>query len=133
MSIKSSSDIISSNEEILTKNYEMINIFNQHFKCNKVQNILNLYNKKSNIWQHPLILNYDYCLFCLEKSKNKYSIHSLKENHIKMNNKELMNFFYKNSILFRQCKSKIDKLKYRKFIKSSEKKRKKNSKMKMKH
>ena len=128
MSIKSSSDIISSNEEILTKNYEMINIFNQHFKCNKVQNILNLYNKKSNIWQHPLILNYDYCLFCLEKSKNKYSIHSLKENHIKMNNKELMNFFYKNSILFRQCKSKIDKLKYRKFIKSSEKKRKKKFK-----
>ncbi len=128
MSIKSSTDIISSSEEILTKNYEMINIFNQHFKCNKVQNILNLYNKKSNIWQHPLILNYDYCLFCLEKSKNKYSIHSLKENHIKMNNKELINFFHKNSILFRQCKSKIDKLKYRKFIKSSEKKRKKKFK-----
>ena len=119
---KSESELISNNNESLIRNYEIINIFNQNFKCLKVQNIISIYEKKNGIWQHPLLLNYDYCLFCLEKSNTKYTINSLKETHLKMTNNELIEFFNNNSISFRHCKTKIEKIKNRKFIKSSEKK-----------
>ena len=117
---KSESEIISNDNESL-RNYEIINIFNQNFKCNKVQNILAIYEIKNGIWQHPLLLNKDYCFFCLEKPKTKYSINSLKETHLQMNNNELIEFFNNNSILFRHCKTKIERIKNRRFIKSSEK------------
>ncbi len=120
---KSESEIISNNNESSLRNYEIINIFNKNFKCNKVQNILTIYEIKNGIWQHPLLLNNDYCFFCLEKANTKYLINSLKETHLKMTSNELIEFFNNNSIFFRHCKTKIEKLKNRRFIKSSEKKK----------
>ena len=51
------------------KKYEMINSFNLDFTCDKVNNILSIYEEdKNHKLNHPLLLNGKYCLFCHDKS-----------------------------------------------------------------
>ena len=55
---------LSENESnmLLSKNYENINYFNKNFICNNVQEIISLYTKnEEGLWNHPLLLNYNYC------------------------------------------------------------------------
>lgn len=98
------------NEMLLAKTYEMINTFNQNFTCPNVQVIRNLFTKVNNVWQHPLILNYNYCLICYERNT---------DNHLQINNKiEFFNFFHSRKIAFRPCIKRKDKLSKRRFISS---------------
>ena len=61
------------------------NIFLKNFHCNDKNTINDIYNKQTDInlfnnkviihydkFNHPLFLNYNYCLFCYEKKKTKF-------------------------------------------------------------
>ena len=73
-----------------------IDIFNANFEYEgNDEEILDLYNlneivenndmiaKKiiKRIYNHPLFLNYNYCLFCLERRKTKYNHRNLYDKH----------------------------------------------------
>ena len=111
--------------------YKMINIFNKNFICNDVKKIINLYKKDiSNIqysekvnlklekYQHPLFMNYNYCLFCEEKEKTKYYLNKLINNHINLEEKTIGEFLFKNNIKLREFKGKKEKISKRRFINS---------------
>lgn len=77
-------DLSFSNEEI-TRNFDLVNQFNENFYCASVNNILGLFKKDKNIWQHPLILNNHYCLLCKEFGLNKLSLYHLQSTHLNDN------------------------------------------------
>ena len=89
-------------EEI--ENEDNINIYNTNFYYEgNDEQILGLYNKKEvvenndtiskkiikRIFYHPLFLNYNYCLFCLERRKTKYNHRNLYEKHKILNIKKI--------------------------------------------
>lgn len=119
--MKMSDDILHINKTKKEKRYE--NTFNQFFICNDSNVIKTLYTKinDSAIWSHPLILNYNYCLFCLEYSKSPYSLSFLDQSHIKVN--DLYEYFKFKGINFKYNKLKPITKKIRRLIKSQDSKR----------
>ena len=98
------------------KKYEMINSFNLDFICNKVDNILSIYEEdKNHKLNHPLLLNGKYCLFCHDKSiKNIFFLEFI---HKKI---DLEEFLINNGIKFRKVYKK-EKICKRRFINSTNK------------
>ena len=109
------------NEEL---NFEdNIEIFNANFKCNNNKQILSLYKVqktiedndiiskkiKRDIYNHPLFLNYNYCLFCLERRKTKYNHQNLNEKHKSANIKTIEAFLKKGKFILKLPENKIDK------------------------
>ena len=111
-----------------------LEIFNANFKCNNKKQILSLYKVektienndiiskkiKRDIYNHPLFLNYNYCLFCLERRKTKYNHQNLNEKHRSANIKTIEAFLKKGKFILKIPENKIDKLSKRRFIHSYE-------------
>ena len=111
--------------------YEMINLFNKNFKCNDVRKILKLYKKdislkeyfqdinlKEEKYQHPLFLNYNYCLFCGQRKKTKYYSQNIINSHMELEDKTLGQYLLNNNIKLRPIKNKKAKISNRRFIHS---------------
>ena len=117
-----------------------IDIFNANFQCDDEKQIIDLYNFENTIenndklskkikiekYNHPLFLNYNYCLFCLERRKTKYSHNNLNNLHNKSNIKTIGEFLENRKIILKIPKNKIEKLAKRRFIHSYEAIKKKN-------
>ena len=72
-----------------------IDIFNANFVCKDEESILKAYKTDKKIenndiiskkvikekYSHPLFLNYNYCLFCLERRNTKYDQQNLIDIH----------------------------------------------------
>ena len=114
---------------------EDINTFNQNFQTYEIDEISNLYkmreindnnndqNKlfpkiKEKKYNHPLIMNYNYCLFCLEKRKTKYYKKNLEDLHYKIDINHLSSFFDIYQIKLKEFKNKKEKLAKRRIIHS---------------
>ena len=116
-----------------------IDIFNANFECDDEKQIIDLYNFEKTIvnndnlskkiqiekYNHPLFLNYNYCLFCLERRKTKYSQSNLDNLHNKANIKTIDEFLEKRKISLKIPQNKIEKLAKRRFIHSCESLKKK--------
>ena len=111
--------------------YEMINLFNKNFKCNDVRKILKLYKKdislkeyfqdinlKEEKYQHPLFLNYNYCLFCGQRKKTKYYSQNIINSHMELEDKTLGQYLLNNNIKLKPIKNKKAKISNRRFIHS---------------
>ena len=120
--------------------YEMINLFNKNFKSNDVKKILKIYKKdislieyfkdinlKEEKFQHPLFINYNYCLLCGEKRKTKYYSQNIISSHMELEDKNLGEYLLNNNIKIRQIKNKREKIAKRRFIHSYENSDSKNS------
>ena len=120
--------------------YEMINLFNKNFKSNDVKKILKIYKKdislieyfkdinlKEEKFQHPLFLNFNYCLLCGEKRKTKYYSQNVISSHMELEDKNLGQYLLNNNIKIRQIKNKIEKIAKRRFIHSYKNSNSKNS------
>ena len=77
-----------------------------------------------NIYYHPLFLNYNYCLFCLERSKTKYNQQNLIDKHKNSKIKNIASFLERENIKLKLPLNKNEKLAKRRFIKSCEHKEK---------
>lgn len=111
-----------------------IDIFNANFECDDEKQIIDLYNVESSIvnndnlskkikiekYNHPLFLNYNYCLFCLERRKTKYMHNNLNNLHNKESIKTIGEFLEKRKINLKIPQNKIEKLAKRRFIHSCE-------------
>ena len=111
-----------------------IEIFNANFECENEEQIKNLYKTKKSTennddiskkiryekYNHPLLLNYNYCLFCLERRKTKYNQKNLDDMHNITTIKTICEFLEKEQIDFRVPQNKIEKLTKRRFIHSCE-------------
>jgi len=90
-----------------------IDIFNANFEYEgNDEEILDLYNLNENIenndmiskkiikriYNHPLFLNYNYCLFCLERRKTKYNHRNLFDKHKLFQPKKISNFLEEKNI-----------------------------------
>ena len=77
-----------------------------------------------NIYHHPLFLNYNYCLFCLERRKTKFNQQNLIDKHkySKINN--IVDFLERENIKLKSPLNKKEKLAKRRFIHSHEHKEK---------
>ena len=73
---------------------------------------------------HPLILNYNYCLFCLERRKTKYNQQNLIDKHKNSNIKNIASFLERENIKLKLPLNKNEKLAKRRFIQSCEHKEK---------
>ena len=120
--------------------YEMINLFNKNFKSNDVKNILKIYKKdislieyfkdinlKEEKFQHPLFINYNYCLLCGERRKTKYYSQNIISSHMELEDKNLGQYLLNNNIKIRQIKNKREKITKRRFIHSYKNSNSKNS------
>ena len=117
-----------------------IDIFNANFECDDEKQIIDLYNFEKTIvnndnlskkiqiekYNHPLFLNYNYCLFCLERRKTKYSHNNLNNLHNKANIKTIDEFLEKRKINLKIPQNKLEKLAKRRFVHSCESLKKKN-------
>ena len=117
-----------------------IDFFNSNFVCDDEKQIIDLYkvektvenndriSKKIQIekYNHPLFLNYNYCLFCLERRKTKYNQNNLDSMHNKVNMKIIGEFLERNQISLKKPKNKEEKLSKRRFIHSYEMNQKKS-------
>ena len=116
-------------------NEDNIDIFNANFEYEgNEKQILYLYdtNKKienndiiakkiiKNIYNHPLLLNYNYCLFCLERRKTMFNNKNLIDKHKKANIKSIANFLMRENIKLKNPENKNEKLAKRRFIHSCE-------------
>jgi hypothetical protein len=116
-----------------------IDIFYENFDFDgSEEQILNFYNinkkienndiiaKKivKNIYNHPLFLNYNYCLFCLERRKTKFNQKNLIDKHKKSNIKNISSYLKKENIRLKYPENKMEKLAKRRFIHSCEHKEK---------
>jgi hypothetical protein len=120
------------NEEL--DNEDNLDIFNANFECDDKDQITDLYKMSKTIedndiiakkivkkkYNHPLFLNYNYCLFCLERRKTKYNHQNLYDIHEKIDIKKIGSFLKKNHIRLQLPKNKIEKLSKRRFIHSCE-------------
>ena len=111
-----------------------IEFFNSNFECDNEEQILDLYkvNKTTENndailkkiikekYCHPLFLNYNYCLFCLERRKTKYNQKNLDDMHNNANIKTICDFLEKEQINLLIPKNKNEKLSKRRFIHSYE-------------
>lgn len=108
-----------------------INIFNLNFFCKNEKSIIDIYTKKTDVivfnnkhafkaekYNHPLFLNYNYCLFCQNKKKTKYYIKNLINIH--NSNISLFSFMKNNNIKLKKPDNQKGKI-IRRFIKSFEK------------
>lgn len=115
-----------------------INLFNKNFHCNDINSIIEIYNRKNDIYlfnnsiifrtekfMHPLFLNYNYCLFCYNKRKTKY----FSQNLIKSHNNDInsMNFMKNKNIKLKKAKNKKEKI-TRRYIHSFEFEKNNNNK-----
>ena len=113
--------------------YQFINIFNKNFICDDVKEIIEIYKKKKantpifpenkniklNKYQHPLFLNYNHCLFCLEKKETKYSLYNLESSHLYLTDYISLSTFLKSKNIKLRPAIKIkDKITKRRFINS---------------
>ena len=117
-----------------------IDFFNSNFVCDDEKQIIDLYkvektvenndriSKKIQIekYNHPLFLNYNYCLFCLERRKTKYNQNNLDSMHNNVNMKIIAEFLERNQISLKKPKNKEEKLSKRRFIHSYEMNQKKS-------
>ena len=71
-------------------------------------------------YNHPLFLNYNYCLFCLERRKTKYNHQNLKKMHDVTDIISIGSFLEKEQIRLQIPKNKSEKLSRRRFIHSCE-------------
>jgi hypothetical protein len=120
------------------ENDEIFNIFYSNFSGNNEKQIKSIYEiekkKEENdiisktiiteIYKHPLFLNYNYCLFCLERRKTKYNKNNLKKTHMDMNLNEIKLFMQEKNISLKVPQNTNEKLAKRRFIKSEEHKNK---------
>ena len=111
-----------------------IDFFNTNFECDDEKQIMDLYKIEKSIqnndniskkiqiekYNHPLFLNYNYCLFCLERRKTKYNQNNLDSIHNKVSMKTIGEFLEKNQINLKIPKNKNEKLSKRRFIHSYE-------------
>lgn len=111
-----------------------IEFFNANFECDNEEQILNLYklNKTTENndviskkiikekYNHPLFLNYNYCLFCLERRKTKYSQKNLDDIHNHSNIQTICNYLESQQINLQIPKNKLEKISKRRFIHSVE-------------
>ena len=111
-----------------------LDIFNANFECNDKDQILDLYRLEKYIenndiiskkikrekYNHPLFLNYNYCLFCLERRKTKYNHLNLNENHRKADINAIGEFLENQQISIKIPLNKIEKISKRRFIHSCE-------------
>ena len=111
-----------------------IDIFNANFECDDERQIIDLYNFENSIenndilskkikiekYNHPLFLNYNYCLFCLERRKTKYCHNNLNNLHNRENIKTIGEFLENRRINLKIPQNKIEKLAKRRFIHSCE-------------
>jgi hypothetical protein len=111
---------------------ENIEIFHANFECEDTNQIENLYKVKKTTenndviskkiikekYNHPLFLNYNYCLFCLERRKTKYSYKNLDDMHTRANLTDIGEFLENKNIKLQMPKNKIDKISKRRFIHS---------------
>ena len=109
-----------------------LDFFNANFECDDENQIMDLYKIEKSIenndniakkiqigkYNHPLFLNYNYCLFCLERRKTKYNHYNLDSMHNKANIKTIGDFLEKNQINLKKPKNKIEKISKRRFIHS---------------
>ena len=104
--------------ELLSKNYENINYFNKNFICNDVKEIIALYKKNDKgTWNHPLLMNNNYCIICGDKYKAEYEKKIIINDHM---NSNICEFLEKKNIKFRKVKKKNEKIISRRFIKSTD-------------
>ena len=120
------------NEEF--DNEDNLDIFNANFECEDKDQIMELYKMSKTIekndiiakkivkkkYNHPLFLNYNYCLFCLERRKTKYNHQNLNDMHKIIDIKSIGSFLKKDHIKLQLPKNKIEKLSRRRFIHSCE-------------
>lgn len=66
----------------ITMDFMRVKAFNENFVYSEVKSILSLYTQINNTWQHPLIMNYSYCLICRETVNSPYSIYTLQLSHL---------------------------------------------------
>ena len=109
--------------------------FDYHGKDKQVLEFYNI-NKKienndiiakkiiKNIYYHPLFLNYNYCLFCLERRKTKYNQQNLIDKHKNSKIKNIASFLERENIKLKLPLNKNEKLAKRRFIQSCEHKEK---------
>ena len=111
-----------------------LEIFNANFECDDQDQIIDLYKIKETVedndiitkkivkkkYNHPLFLNYNYCLFCLERRKTKYNQQNLSDIHDIVNIKTIGSILEKDQIYLKIPKNKIERLSRRRFIHSSE-------------
>ena len=111
-----------------------LDIFNANFECDDEEKIKYLYKTKETIenndiiskkilnekYNHPLFLNYNYCLFCLERRKTKYNHKNLNDMHNITTIKTIAELLEKENIKLQIPKNKIEKLSKRRFIHSCE-------------
>ena len=111
-----------------------LTIFNANFECDDEEKIKYLYKTKKTIenndiiskkivkekYNHPLFLNYNYCLFCLERRKTKYNHKNLNDIHNITTIKTIAELLEKENIKLQIPKNKIEKLSKRRFIHSCE-------------
>ena len=111
-----------------------IEFFNANFECDNEEQILDLYKVTKTTenndviakkivkekYNHPLFLNYNYCLFCLERRKTKYNQQNLDDMHNSANIKTICDFLEKEQISLIMPKNKNEKLSKRRFIHSCE-------------
>ena len=116
-----------------------IDIFYENFDYDgKDEQILEFYNMNKkienndiiakkivkNIYYHPLFLNYNYCLFCLERRKTKYNQQNLIDKHKNSKIKNIATFLERENIKLKFPFNKNEKLAKRRFIHSCEHKEK---------
>ena len=104
-----------------------IDIFNANFLIDgSEEQILDLYNMNKKvenndiiskkiikrIYNHPLFLNYNYCLFCLERRKTKYNDRNLYDKHKSSNLKKITDFLRKKNIKLKYSENKIANRRY---------------------
>ena len=121
------------NHDLIDDDYT--DIFNENFETYEIDEISNLYkmreindnnndqNKlfpkiKEKKYNHPLLMNYNYCLFCLEKRKTKYYQKNLENSHYKIDINSLSSFFDIYQIKLKEFKNKNEKLAKRRIIHS---------------
>ena len=94
--IEDNINIYSANFEYEGNNEHILSLYKLNEKVENNDIIAKKINKK--IYFHPLFLNYNYCLFCLEKSKTKYSFKNLYDRHKIIGIKKIIHFLKKENI-----------------------------------
>ena len=116
--IEDNINIYSANFEYEGNNEHILSLYKLNEKVENNDIIAKKINKK--IYFHPLFLNYNYCLFCLEKSKTKYSFKNLYDRHKIIGIKKIIHFLKKENIKLKYPDNKNEKLAKRRFIHSCE-------------
>ena len=117
------------NIEIYKANFKYDNNdsqINEIYKIIQIEENNDVISKKiiKKRYNHPLFLNYNYCLICLERRKTKYNEKNLYEQHKKANLNKVFSFLQEKNIKLKKPINKKQKLAKRRFIHSLEHKQK---------